>query len=68
MKVKSAAAKFIPIANVDQAVRRIKRWGCAEDRAAFGAATNMTNPQASRQAIIDITAKIKRPARPTKDY
>jgi hypothetical protein len=46
------------MAKVDQAVRRIERWGSAEDRAALGAATRLfPDRQASRQAIIDIIAQ-----------
>jgi hypothetical protein len=51
---------LIPIAKVDRAVRRIERWGSAEDRQALHEAVKLfPDRQASRQAIVDIALKVK---------
>jgi len=59
-------APLVPMAKVDRAVRRIERWGSAEDRAALSAViksqvliATRDDRQASRQAIIDIAQRVK---------
>ena len=52
------AEKLIPIRKVDWAVRRIERWGTAQERAALSDAISVRGSQPQRQAIIAVVALV----------
>lgn len=49
----------IAMRDVDVAVRRVERWGTAEERAELSAAIRLEDRQQSRQAIVAVGKKIK---------
>lgn len=51
--------KLIPIAKVDSAIRRIERRGSDEERKAMSAALRLLSQARTREAILEIDAKLK---------
>lgn len=49
----------IAMRDVDVAVRRVERWGTAEERAELSTAIGLEDRQQSRQAIVEVGKKIK---------
>jgi hypothetical protein len=52
-------SKMIAMRDVDVAVRRVERWGNAEDKAALSAAIALEDRQQKRQEIYALGLKIK---------
>lgn len=51
--------KLIPIAKVASAIRRIERRGSDEERKAMSAALRLLSQARTREAIMEIDAKLK---------
>jgi hypothetical protein len=50
--------KLVPIHKVDRAVRRIERWGTAEEKAQMGKAISLPDQHEARPAIIAVAERV----------